>query len=446
MRGGCLDGARDRFDNPGVKHRFVPFVLCWVTVGLISAWSPARAPAAPEGAVTVEVAPLEGPAVQGRLVALDGTAAALTTAAGNRTFPLATVRRLTRLDAAQRTLASRDHLRVTLTGGEVLLGTLHPSATGGSAESADALVLQTPDLGRVSLLLEVVASVVAVSADAGPCFEPEHGYPPREDDVVYARSGDAITGIVLGVGAEGIEVETAVRGRTRKVAWNDLLVMHLQNDPPPPPNALRIEIETVEGSRLEAGGDIEAGDEALTFALRSSPGTRVQVPWRAIRVVRPSGGAFVYASRLPFESELVWYYRDDEREHGYLERWFPARVNRRPSGCPLRLAGQTYRHGFAVHSHSTVTIETGKTWKRFESLFGVDDEALAVPQGGVVDARVLGDGKILWEARNVRAGEVPRRVGPLDVSGVESLVLEVDFGAELHVRDYGTWADPLLFR
>ena len=439
MRGGCLDAARARFDNRPVNHRILPFVLCWAAIGLISTWSPSAAPAAPGGAVTVEIVPLAGRAVEGRLTALDGRALSLETAAGTRTFELGAIRQLTRLDDVEPTLAARDHLRVTLTGGEVLLGTY-------AGATPDGLVLQTPDVGRVSLPLEVVSTVVAVPADAGACFEPERAYPALEDDVLYTRSGDAVAGIVLAVDDGGIEVETAVRGRTRRIAWDELLVLHLQNEPPAPPAGLRIEIETLEGSRLETAGEVTAADESLRCGLRSSPDTRVAVPWQAIRVVRTSGGAFAYASTLPFESELVWYYRDDEREHGYLERWFPARADRRPSGCPLRLAGRTYRHGFAVHSRSVVTVPLDGSWKRFEALFGVDDEALAVPGGGVVDARVLADGKVLWEAKDVRAGEEPRRIGPLDVAGVEALVLEVDFGAALFFGDYATWADPLLFR
>ena len=50
--------------------------------------------------------------------------------------------------------------------------------------------------------------------------------------------------------------------------------------------------------------------------------------------------------------------------------------------------------------------------------------------------------------RLVRKGatKAARAIGPLDVAGASSLVLEVDFGEELHVRDYATWADPILVR
>jgi hypothetical protein len=65
---------------------------------------------------------------------------------------------------------------------------------------------------------------------------------------------------------------------------------------------------------------------------------------------------------------------------------------------------------------------------------------------GDVDAKVLGDEKVLWEAKGVKGGEPARKVGPLDVSGVKVLVLEVDFGAGMNVNDHADWLDPILVR
>jgi hypothetical protein len=60
---------------------------------------------------------------------------------------------------------------------------------------------------------------------------------------------------------------------------------------------------------------------------------------------------------------------------------------------------------------------------------------------------VLADGKEVWTSGgSVRGGEPARTVGPLDVSGVKALVLEVDFGQELFVMDRADWADPVLLR
>jgi hypothetical protein len=63
-----------------------------------------------------------------------------------------------------------------------------------------------------------------------------------------------------------------------------------------------------------------------------------------------------------------------------------------------------------------------------------------------VDARVLGDGKTLWEATGVRGGVAPVVVGPLDVSGVDVLVLVVDYGQGRNELDRAVWGSPILVR
>jgi hypothetical protein len=83
-------------------------------------------------------------------------------------------------------------------------------------------------------------------------------------------------------------------------------------------------------------------------------------------------------------------------------------------------------------------------------VFGIDDEVLSIgdenlPSRGNVIARVVGDGKVLWEDREVRGGEPPVRVGPLPVEGVRVLVLEVDPGED-PLLDSADWADPILVR
>ena len=76
----------------------------------------------------------------------------------------------------------------------------------------------------------------------------------------------------------------------------------------------------------------------------------------------------------------------------------------------------------------------------------VFDEEGAGEKRGNLEARVLGDGKVLWKASDARAGQPALRVGPLDVSGVKQLVLEVDFGKELMMLDRADWVDPILVR
>lgn len=388
----------------------------------------------------VQIRVLDGPAVAGDLTDLrDGTVRVQGPVRAHE-VPLGTIVGLRVVRPARPALAGAPHTRVTLVGGEVLVGRL-----AGSLADGDGIVLENPAFGRVELLFDVIRSLAPVPADAGPCYEPEHRRGSADEDVAHLTSGDAFTGIVVSGSEVGFVIETS-RGRERPVDLADLLVLHVANEPLERHRGLTVEVETVDGSHLVAGGDVSLTDGRLDLALRSLPKKRMQIAVASIRVLRANGGAFVYASDLPFESEFFTFYPDETEQRALLENWYGARARRRPSGCPLRLDGTTYHHGFAVQARTRIALKLGSAFARFETLFGVDDEVPLGKDHGIVDARIFGDGKVLWEAEGVRIGEAPRRVGPLDVSQVQTLVLEVDFGAALQTWDRGTWADPILVR
>jgi hypothetical protein len=394
------------------------------------------AEAAP-GKGVVAVVPVRGAAVEGEFVSLGEAGVRLAGASAPHALDALREVRFA-ADGPLPELAAGVGLRVVLKGGEVVRGVF----ASGSETGID---VKAPDLPAVSLSFDVVRRIEAEAAHRGPCSEPARERPPRPGtDVAYLKSGDVFPGTVLSADSEGIVVE-ASRGRTTRVAWRDLVVAHLDNPALPPPAGLVAEVDTVGGSRLVATA--VAGDsKTLSVTLRS--GSKVDVPAASVRTIRWSGGSFVYASDLPFTSKFTPYVADPQIE-AYLERLYGARADRTPEGCPLRIAGTTYRHGIAVHSKSAVTIPLGKAYARFECRFGIDDELLSRSEGpkGDVTARVVADGKEVWSSGgSVRGGEPARTVGPIDLTGVESLVLEVDFGNELHQGDRADWADPVLLR
>ena len=141
---------------------------------------------------------------------------------------------------------------------------------------------------------------------------------------------------------------------------------------------------------------------------------------------------------------------DEAGNASYRTLWFDTRADRTPHGCPLRVAGSSFRHGLAVHSKSVVKIPLKKGFARFEARFGIDDETLAAAENvrGDVTARVTTDGREVWTsgASHVKSGEAARIVGPIDVTGVEMLALEVEFGDGMEVNDRADWGDPVLVR
>jgi hypothetical protein len=414
--------------------------LAWAPVllaGLSGGGVPA-ARAAP-GKGVVAVVPVKGPVVEGEWVSIgpDG----LRLAAASAPLALESLReaRFAPDGPLPPLPATGVGLRVVLRGGEVVRGTF----VSGSDE---ALEVKPPDLPAMRLSLDAVRRIEAETAHRGPCSEPARERPPREGtDVAYATSGDVFPGTLVSAGADGLVVE-ASKDRTARVAWADLVVAHLDNPVLPPPTGLTAEVETAGGSRLVAA-TVTGDARTLAVALRAGP--KVEVPVASVRALRFSGGSFVYASDLPFTAKFTPYYGDDAYDPKFNESLYGARVDRTPSGCPLRIAGTGYRRGIAVHARTVVTVPLGKAYARFECRFGIDDEALARSEGpkGDVTARVLADGKEVWTSGgSVRGGEPARVVGPIDVAGVESLVLEVDFGGEMHQMDRADWADPVLLR
>lgn len=397
--------------------------------------------AAEEGPATpfVQVRTLNDGSLAGSLTHVGDGVAKVLTPSGARELPLGEIVTLRLVSPGRPALAAdAPRVRVALVGGEVLIGRLVGSVP-------DGIVLESPSLGRLELLFDVIRTLAPVPGDAGPCYEPERRDASGDEDVAYLASGDAFAGIVVSGSEAGFVIETS-RGRERQVDIADLLFLHVANDPFERADELSIELETVDGARLVAAADLSLAEGHFDVALRSLPKPRRKIDLTRLRALRPNGGAFVYASDLPFESELVPYYPDETNQRPLIEHWWGARVDRRPSGCPLRLDGTTYRHGFAVHARSRIVLELGSAYARFESLFGVDDEVPPGKDHGIVDARVLADGAVVWEAEGVRVGAKPQRIGPLDVSQVGTLVLEVDFGAAQQGWDRGTWADPILHR
>jgi len=340
--------------------------------------------------------------------------------------------------------AAGPRFRAHLVGGERLVGRF-------AGPAKDGMQLDVPGLGVVSLLFEHVLTLESMPAEDDPCHDLVSQHPrPASGDAAYDSHGDEYAGTVLEATKAALVLESN-RGSNRKLAWDDLTLVHFENPRLKDATGLRAEVELQNGSRLSVV-KLGLGAAGLELTLRSVPGQPLTAALDQVRALRWTGGRFEYASDLPHESETRQYHPDPGglMEGSFLERWFGMRIDGRASGCPLRMGGETYRHGFGVYSRNLITLPLGEAYASFRADFGIDDEVLAENAAGDlrgnVDVRVLGDGKVLWEAKGVRGGEKPRSVGPLDVRGMKTLVLDVDFGKELEALDRGDWGNPILVK
>ncbi len=404
------------------------------------------APEEPEAA-GVEVLPLRGASLRGTLEALTSAVLRLAVpgAQAPRELALAELREV-RVPPSASPAPARDRLRVTLVNGDVLLAESYAAAP-------DGLEVRSASFGVLALSFEVLRSLEPLAARAGPCHDPAGRLPAQSgSDRLALVSGDELAGTLLEARADGLSIELE-RGRERVVPWADLLVAQFDN-PVVPPTGAFTEVETQAGDLLHSAA-APTGEAAtgLSVTLACDPALVALVPFGAVRALRWRGGACVDATLLPFSSSYTPLLATPAGSltAEFLARERGARVGRRPRGCPLRLDGTVYAHGFAVHSGSTITLPLVGGFTTFEALVGIDDEAEElgkgrVPVPGDVDVRVLGDGRVLWEAKGVAGLEAARRVGPLDVSGVKELVLAVDYGGHDETLDRVTWADPVLLR
>ncbi len=117
--------------------------------------------------------------------------------------------------------------------------------------------------------------------------------------------------------------------------------------------------------------------------------------------------------------------------------WRSANEGLSVEGNPLKIGGRVFGAGLGVHAPSRGEFDLEGACSLFEATVGVDDESF-----GTVEFKVWGDGKLLWESGVMSARAQPRTKDvKVDVSGVESLVLEVTDAGDGRDGDHADWAD-----
>ncbi len=164
----------------------------------------------------------------------------------------------------------------------------------------------------------------------------------------------------------------------------------------------------------------------------SALGFTTALELKLVKVLDYSLGKVVFLSDLQPASvretpffDIVWHYT----------------VDKNLRGDPLRLDGKQYKRGLSLHSRCRLTYSIAGKYKRFVADVGIDD---SVGQLGHVLCQVIGDGKTLFQSE-IEGGRPPKKLD-LEVKGVRTLVLFVDFGQRLDIGDRLNFADAKLVR
>ncbi len=319
-------------------------------------------------------------------------------------------------------LPADDDTILTLIGDDLLRGRL---GDGGN----DNLILETADLGRMSIPLEAVRTL-DTSRSRLPTFQDAVRWldqiPVATDDRILLTNGDVVRGYVTMINGRHVTIDNGAM--EVQVPLRLVVAARFASSgkaAPNPPYAVAI---LADGARITLT-DVDWSGGVVRATWRH--GAEVQI--RADKVARMDivGGRW----------EWLAAHRTISRENTPMLglHWEPA-INRNVLGGPIMVTGETFENGIGVHSRSSLTYDLKGAYKEFVTSFGIDDNS---GQLADVTVLILVDGRRRFAETNVRRGKL---FGPvrIDLVGAKRIELIVDFGENGGLQDRFNWVEPAL--
>ncbi|XAL98636.1 NPCBM/NEW2 domain-containing protein [Phycisphaeraceae bacterium D3-23] len=290
----------------------------------------------------------------------------------------------------------------------------------------------------VTLRLEQLAELWAVDADPTQVDRSDES---ETDDTAYVRDrnnpGNVLTvpGTLVGLDAEKLHFD--YRGQVRHINRDRVIGLVLNSADRPRPDApgfhQTLHLKT---GQVFPGTLVSLDAQRIAFALDGAADG-------AEPITLPRADVFMIRNELGRVLDMTAIAPTAVEEVPFFNHVIPYRTNTAFDGQTIRLYdGNEYARGFAVHSRNRLHYRLDGAYTRFTAGVG-----LLKPDGrlGNVTARVIGDGKVLWEQANIDADAGKVEVDA-DLTGIERLILEVDFGEGQNVGDRAAWVDPQLIR
>jgi hypothetical protein len=384
---------------------------------IVTGWAPARP-------LELEVTGLDGSSVRGRVVQVLPEIT-LATSDGESVLAWTEVLALRPRDAAGSDAPTfpQQPFRFELGDGSTFGGRIETATERGIV-----VHLSSRQTCRLDLSLLRAVRSTSASPEASARLQEVAADANGSDDVAVVQRGTRV--IVLRGAVRRVDSQRVVfawKERELPLPWERVAGLHF---------ARSLERQARCTVHLRGGdifcGRVIAGNET-SLALQSGAFDRLELPWSRIDRVE------CRSPRLTFLSDLAA--ARYEFTPFFQKHWNYAR-DRTLTGGPIRLAGRGYEKGIAMHSRSLLTYALDGRYRQFAAVVGIADD---MADRGDVTLAVLGDGRVLWEARNVHGGEPPRDV-LADVTGVRELSLHVNFGDELDLSDHVCWAMARLIR
>lgn len=314
-------------------------------------------------------------------------------------------------------------LRVELVGGERLYG-----AIAGGDQNGDALELLSPVLGERSVPIDRLQALVQPGVHLG-----DQVVPDGVDEALFVptrRGYDLVAGTLFRFGARGVQFQAEGREQAQWYGARAFSSVQLRGGlDREEPAACTLWTRSADRVGVALGRCTEAGVE-VTFET----GAATTVRWLDVACVVFDHGVTHLSSLEP--EEVV--------ERGYsgapVLRW---QRDRSVVGDELIAQGRAYGRGLGVHSMSRLTYVVPAGATHFRARVAFDDSAAALPLRARAAARVLRDGRQVFEAPDLEPGQPPRDVGLQVVEPGEKITLEVDYGDGRDLGDRVDWLLPV---
>ena len=272
----------------------------------------------------------------------------------------------------------------------------------------------------------------------------------RGRDRLAVRKGeslDYVEGVISGVTPE--HVDFVLDGESIPVKWSKLSGLLFADRPDVPSNPAKCQLSIRGGGRMPVA-TWKSTSQSATVQLPC--GLSLEIPLAQLQSIDFSQDKVIYLSQLtPVITEFSPYLSAGKLSP-LLERFYGVRQDRsepsadehadrrfeivtRPMDVnspkqQTSLTTESYTEGLSLRSKSRLVYSLPPESRRFESRVGID---VASRQLGNVHFRVLGDGRVLYEA------EISGDTGPRDVSipvaGLRRLELIVDYGKNQDAGD-----------
>ncbi|HEY3558629.1 MAG TPA: NPCBM/NEW2 domain-containing protein [Kribbella sp.] len=174
-------------------------------------------------------------------------------------------------------------------------------------------------------------------------------------------------------------------------------------------------------------------------------------PGKTVKAIKlPGGGLGFFAATIadkplpPAPTGDNWVsdleFLDSTNGWGPVERDHSNGEDAAGDGGPITLDGVQYAKGLGAHAPSSVSVRLGGNCKTFTSKLGIDDE---MEGRGKVTFKVLTDGTAKYTSDQL-TGTSPTASTTVDVTGAQTLTLQVTDGGDGNTSDHADWAEAKL--